>query len=558
MKKLFYYFLIFFSFSLTLCIDTNIILNQRNLCDLELLLNGGFAPLKGFMNQSDYNSVVENMQLVDGSVWPMPIVLDISEEQANSFTLGSSVALKDIEGFTVGILTVEDMWQPDKEKEAQFVYGTTSIEHPGVYFIKHQMKNWYVGGIIQPASPIIHVDFPELRKTPKQLKTYFHENGCTKVVAFQTRNPLHQAHVELTQRAAQQHGAHLLIHPVVGLTKPGDIDYFTRVRCYKQILKYYPKEMVTLSLLPISMRMAGPREALWHALIRKNYGCTHFIVGRDHAGPGTDSNGNYFYGPYAAQELITHYAQEIGITMVPFQEMVYVQESNSYMPIDEVPDGVTVLRISGTQLRAMLKAGNEIPSWFTYPEVAKELFKAYLPKHLKGTTVFFTGLSGAGKSTSAKLLALKLAEIQEKKITLLDGDIIRHNLSSELGFSKEHRSLNVRRVGYVASEITKHGGICLSALIAPYEKDRLYNRNLISSVGNYIEVHVSTPLEVCEERDAKGLYAKAREGIIANFTGISDPYEVPSSPEITINTAECPPEKIIDILVAYLSNASLV
>ena len=373
--------------------------------------------------------------------------------------------------------------------------------------------------------------------------------GWNKVVAFQTRNPMHRAHVEITHLAAKNNDANLLIHPVVGMTKPGDVDYFTRVRCYNKIIEKYPNNSAMLSLLPLSMRMAGPREALWHALIRKNYGCTHIIIGRDHAGPGNDKNGNPFYGPYDAQELLVKHEDEINIKMVPFKMMVYVKEENKYMPIDQVPDGLTSLNISGTELRNKLDSGEALPGWFSYPEIEKELKKSIPEKTNRGFTIFFTGLSGSGKSTLANALSTKFLEEGTRPVTLLDGDIVRQHLSSELGFSKEHRSINVKRIGYVASEITKNRGIAICAPIAPYESDRVFNKELISSYGGYIEIFVSTPLEVCEERDSKGLYALARKGVIKEFTGISDPYEEPENPDIIIDSSKEDPEILIEQII---------
>ncbi len=540
----------------------SIILTPRQLCDIELLMNGGFAPLTGFMNRADYNSVVENMHLADGSLWPMPITLDVSQKVSQTLQAGDTIALQTPEFVPLCNLTITDIWEPDKLKEAQNVYGTTNTDHPGVDYLINQTGQFYIGGNITPIRALkkhkLHYDFTELRKTPAELKQYFKDKGHEKVVAFQTRNPMHRAHYELTRRAAEQQNAHLLIHPVVGMTKPGDVDYFTRIRCYKQLLNYYPEGMTTLSLLPVAMRMSGPREAVWHALIRKNYGCTHFIVGRDHAGPGTDRNGNDFYGPYDAQKLVQQYANEIGITIVPFQEMVYVERDDAYYTRDEAPKDAQILTISGTQFRAMLKAGKPIPEWFSYPEVVSELQKTYPPSQKQGITLFFTGLSGAGKSTITNALAMKLMEIQNRKLTILDGDQLRTHLSQELGFSKEHRSINVRRVGYVASEITKNGGITLCALIAPYEADRMFNRGLITQYGAYLEIYVSTPLPICEDRDPKGLYEKAREGIIQQFTGISDPYEVPNSPEIVIDTTDISVEECVDHIISYLKQTNYI
>lgn len=527
-------------------------LTQRQLCDLELIMNGGFAPLETFMSRKDYESVVNEMRLADGTVWPMPIIFDIQEKNLEKIKQGLQIALKDQEGFVLALLTVEEIWQPNKLLEAEKVYGTTNTDHPGVDYLFNQTGNYYVSGKLTKIQSPEHFDFVKLRRTPEELKAYFKEKGIEKVVAFQTRNPMHRAHLELTLRAADIVGAHLLIHPSVGMTKPGDVDYFTRVKCYQKLLNYFPEDSTTLSLLPLAMRMGGPREALWHAIIRKNYGCTHFIVGRDHAGPGKDRQGKDFYDPYAAQELVKAYAKEVGIEVVPFQEVVYVQDDNRYQPIDEVAPGKTVLAISGTQLRKMLNEGADIPDWFSFPEVVAELRKVYPPRSKQGFTLFFTGFSGAGKSTLAKAVGLKLMELQDRSVTILDGDVIRTHLSSELGFSKEHRSLNVKRVGYVASEITKNKGAAICAMIAPYEQDRNYCRGLVGAVGNFIEIYISTPIDICETRDTKGLYTLARDGKLMGLTGIDDPYDIPQNPEIKIDTSVCSVSEAVELILDYL------
>lgn len=529
-----------------------ITLTQRQMCDLELLLNGGFAPLEGFMDRKTYESVCNDMHLPDGSIWPMPIVLDVSEKVMQKIIGHDTLTLCDPEETIIAYLQVSEIWKPNRLEEVKKVYGTTDTMHPGVAYVLEKTGDYYIGGKVTKVTMPKHYDFTSMRRTPAELKAYFKERGIKKIVGFQTRNPMHRAHVELTTRAAASVGAHLLLHPVVGMTKPGDVDYFTRVKCYKNLLPYYPEDSVTLSLLPISMRMAGPREAIWHAIIRRNYGCTHFIVGRDHAGPGKDSSGKDFYGPYEAQEMAKAHAAEIGITIVPFKEMVYVKEDMNYQPVDEVAPGKTVLNISGTQLRKMLREGLDVPAWFTYPEVIAELKKVFPPRPEQGFTLFFTGLPSSGKSTIANALSAKLMEIQDRPITLLDGDVLRAHLSSELGFSKEHRSINVRRVGYVASEITKNGGAVLCALIAPYAVDRQYNRSMISSNGNYIEIYVSTPQSECESRDPKGMYAKAREGKITGFTGIDDPYEVPKNPELVIDASQMSVSEAVDLIISYL------
>jgi sulfate adenylyltransferase len=517
-------------------------LTERQLCDIELLLNGAFSPLEGFLDKKDYDSVVADMRLASGVLWPIPVTLDVSQEFADSIKSGDRIALRDLEGVVIATLDVGDIWTPDKKAEAQSVYGTIDEAHPAVHYLNNIANPVYVGGKLRGVEAPIHYDFKHLRNSPAELREQFRKLGWRKVMAFQTRNPMHRAHQELTLRAAFDVEANLLIHPVVGMTKPGDVDHFTRVRCYEHLLNRYPEQTTMLSLLPLAMRMGGPREALWHAIIRKNYGCTHLIVGRDHAGPGKDSKGNDFYGPYDAQELLKEHEEELDISMVPFRMMVYAENRAQYIPIDEAGDSDKVLNISGTELRRRLAEGLEIPDWFSFPDVVAELRRTHPPRHKQGFTVFFTGLSGSGKSTIANALMVKLMETGGRAISLLDGDVVRKNLSSELGFSKEHRDLNIRRIGYVASEITKNGGIAICAPIAPYASTRRTVRDMISPLGGFIEIHVATPLDVCEGRDRKGLYAKARAGIIKEFTGISDPYEVPENPEMEIDTADISPD----------------
>ena len=514
----------------------SVTLTPRQLCDTELLLSGGFSPLCGFLSKQDYDSVLDNMRLSDGTIWPMPITLDVDEETAKQFKEGDKIALRDRTGLLIAVMTLSDIWQPDKEREANLAFGTTDKAHPAVAYLFEQAGDYYLGGTLEGIALPIHYDFLELRKTPKQLRQELEKLGAERVVAFQTRNPMHRAHKELTDRAASEVGGHLLIHPVVGMTKPGDIDYFTRVRCYKKLLNHYPEGKAMLSLLPLAMRMAGPREALWHCIIRKNHGCSHFIVGRDHAGPGKGSDGEPIYGPYDAQDLVVKHQEEIGIEMVPFKLMVFAPAEQAYKPIDEVKEGEETLSISGTELRRRLSEGEDIPEWFSYTEVVAELRKTHPPKNQQGFTIFFTGLSGSGKSTVANALMTKLLEVTGRPVTLLDGDVVRTHLSKGLGFSQEDRSTNVQRIGFVASEITKHRGIAICAPIAPYAADRKANEDLIKSYGGYIEVYIDVSVEVCEERDTKGLYAKARAGIIKGFTGIDDPYEVPENPAVACQT----------------------
>ncbi|MFZ1426325.1 MAG: bifunctional sulfate adenylyltransferase/adenylylsulfate kinase [Geminicoccaceae bacterium] len=513
-------------------------LTERQLCDLELILNGGFSPLDGFQGRADYEAVLAGMRLANGLLWPIPITLDVTPAFADRLELGQVIDLRDREGVLIAVMTIEDRWQPDKRAEALAVFGADDRAHPGVRYLHDHAGSVYLGGPVQGIEAPTHYDFRHLRDTPQELRARFQKLGWRRVIAFQTRNPMHRAHQELTFRAAQAAEANLLIQPVVGMTKPGDVDHFTRVRCYEKLLPHYPEQTTALSLLPLAMRMAGPREALWHAIIRKNYGCTHLIVGRDHAGPGNDSAGRPFYAPYAAQELFAQHEGELDISMMPFPNLTYSQTRAQYVAEDQVEPGEQVLSLSGTELRRRLQEGLEIPDWFSFPEVVEELRRTHPPRHRQGFTVFFTGLSGSGKSTIANALLVKLLELGGRPVTLLDGDHVRKHLSSELGFSREHRDLNILRIGYVASEITRNGGIAICAPIAPYAATRAKVRDLIEPAGGFLEIHVATSLEVCEGRDRKGLYAKARAGILKEFTGISDPYEAPEKPELRIDTAE--------------------
>ena len=533
-------------------------LTPRQLCDLELLLNGGFSPLRGFLKKADYEPVCKNMRLADGTLWPMPITLDLPEEFAGKLAVGGKLALRDAEGVMLSVLNVEDIYKPDRAAEAQQVFGTTDKLHPGADQTMNRTNPVYVGGSLEGLQHPAHYDFRGIRLTPAELRAEFARLGWKKIVAFQTRNPMHRAHVELSMRAAKNVEASLLLHPVVGMTKPGDVDYYTRVRCYQLLLPKYPHGTVKLSLLPLAMRMGGPREAMWHGLIRKNYGCSHFIVGRDHAGPGKDSTGKPFYGAYEAQEVFGKHEKEMDITMVPFNMMVYLEKEGVYAPDNEVAKDTATLNISGTELRDRLNQGRDIPEWFTYPEVARELRRSYPPRAKQGLTVFFTGLSGSGKSTIANALMVKFLEMGGRPVTILDGDLVRKNLSSELGFSKEHRDINIRRIGYVASEITKNGGIAVCAPIAPYEATRKAVREIIEPFGGFILIHVATSIEVCEQRDRKGLYAKARAGILKEFTGISDPYEVPVKADMTIDTGAVSAEEAAQEIVLHLEREGYI
>ncbi len=525
-------------------------LKGRQLYDLEMMLVGGFAPVSGFMNEADYNSVVETMRLADGSLFPIPIVLDVKED--SPYTVGDRIILCDQFGNPLATMDITSRFTPDKEKEVLGVYGTKDTMHPGVQYVLNEMQATYIGGSVSELALPIRNDFRQFRKTPKELKALFTEKGWDKVVGFQTRNPMHRAHFELVKRAHEKTGAPVLVHPVVGMTKPGDIDYVTRVRTYNVVCNTYGKDFTYLSLLPLAMRMAGPREAVWHAIIRKNYGCTHFISGRDHAGPGKGSDGKDFYGPYEARDLAMQYAEEIGIEIVPSEELSYSKTRQSYVTADEVTPTDEIENISGTEFRRKLREGEEIPEWFSFKESIDILRESVRKDTRPGVAFLFTGLSCSGKSTLAQLLLARLQELQDRDVTFLDGDIIREHLSKGLGFSKEDRDENVKRVGFVATEVVKHGGIAICSLIAPYRDARRYVRNMVENYGEFIEVYVDTSIEECERRDTKGLYEKARKGLIKGFTGIDDPYETPENPELIANTEENTPEKLVDEIIGYL------
>ncbi|KAG1151535.1 hypothetical protein G6F37_001082 [Rhizopus arrhizus] len=515
----------------------SVVLTDRQLCDLELLLNGGFSPLEGFLNENNYNSVVEHMRLANGLLWPIPITLDVSKEELNKNGIQPSkrIALLDSRDYEpLAILTVEDIYCPNKPKEAKLVYGADDIAHPAVNYLHNIAKEFNIGGSLEAIQPPSHYDYVSNRYTPTELRAHFKKLHWTRVVAFQTRNPMHRAHRELTVRAARQWKAHLLIHPVVGLTKPGDIDHYTRVRVYKALMPKYPSGMAELSLLPLAMRMGGPREAIWHALIRKNHGVTHFIVGRDHAGPGKNSQGVDFYGPYDAQALIEKYKDEIGIEIVPFQMVTYCADADEYIPADEVPQGVKTLNISGTELRHRLKTGLPIPEWFSYPEVVQVLRQSHPPRSRQGFTIFFTGLHASGKNTIARALQVSLNQESTRSVSLLSENT-RAELSSELGFSKRDRDINISRQAFVAGELTRAGAAVIMAPIAPYTAAREAARKTISQFGGFYLVHVSTPLEECIKRDRDGIYERAMKGEIKEFTGLDAPYELPTHPDLTVD-----------------------
>lgn len=537
----------------------SISLSKRQLCDVELLLNGGFAPLVGFPGEEEYGQIVEKQQLLDGTLWPIPITLDVPKATADKIELGMQLALRDDEGFMLAIITVSDVWRPDKLLEAEKVYGTTSSLHPGVNYLLDQVGEYYIGGRLTMTQLPTHYDYDELRHTPAELKEHFKKMGWRNVVAFHTSTPMHRIQRDITLLAAKNAKAHILLHPAIGETKPRDLDYHVRVRCYQAIQRHYPHRLTMLSLLPLAMRMAGAREALWHALIRQNYGCSHIILGFNHAFPPIPMHGGeQFYTSHAILQMIEQYQQNIGIHMLYFEKQGFALSTKRLVNISRgVTDSVTEESVetamSAQQLGKRLASGEDIPSWFSFASVIEALSNAYPPRSRQGICLFFTGLSGAGKSTIAKIIYGKFLEQGLRNVTLLDGDIVRHNLSSELGFSKTHRDLNIRRIGFVANEITKNGGVAICAPIAPYTKTRKAVRALIEqNHGAFVEIFVATPLDTCENRDTKGLYAKARKGLIPEFTGISDPYEEPVDHEIRIDTTDITPMQSAQEVYLYL------
>ena len=530
-------------------------LSARSTCDLEMLAVGGFSPVMRFMSKVDYSRVVGEMRLSGGTLFPIPITLPV--DSSAPVSIGRSVALRSPKNELLATMIIEEIFEWDLEFEALEVLGTTDTRHPLVAEMHRWGKN-YISGPLQVVELPRHFDFGKLRLTPKETRARLQDLGRTDVVAFQTRNPLHRVHEEMLKLALQGVAGTLLLHPVVGLTKPGDIDHYTRVRTYKALAAGdYGPDRALLALLPLAMRMAGPREALWHALIRRNYGANHLIVGRDHASPGDDSHGRPIYGAEEAQELVERYSAEVGVKMIPFGELVYLPAERRYIARGMADGSADIIAISGREIREdYLDIGKPIPNWLTRPEVAEILADSYPPKYKQGVCIWFTGLSGAGKSTIAEILAVMLQEVGRRS-TVLDGDVVRTHLSRGLGFSKEDRDANVRRMGFVASEIVLHGGAVICAAVSPYRATRNDVRSMVGS-DQFVEVFVDTPLEVCEARDRKGLYARARGGGIIGFTGIDDPYEEPEHPELVIHTVNDLPQVNARAIVEYLTNRGLV
>ncbi len=525
-------------------------ISERSVCDLELLATGAFSPLETFMGEEDYQRVLAEMRLKDGHLFPIPITLPV--DPVPHIGLDQKITLCNAKNELLAVMTIEEIYEWDLREAAECVFKSQDVRHPLVAEM-HRWGKLYISGRLQILQLPKHYDFQDIRLTAQQTRQRLEELDCNNVVAFQTRNPLHRVHEELIKRATEESDGTLLLHPVVGMTKPGDVDHYTRVRTYRALAAHYhdPKR-VLLALLPLAMRMAGPREAVWHALIRRNFGANHLIVGRDHASPGVDSTGKPFYGPYDAQELMEQSSEELGVTLVPFREFVYLPDEDRYEEVSKVKAGTQTASLSGTQVREQyLNAGKRIPEWFTRPEVAEILSETHPPRHRQGVCIWFTGFSGSGKSTTAEVLIALLPE-HGRQVTLLDGDVVRTHLSKGLGFSKEDRDTNIRRIGFVASEIVRHGGTVICAAVSPYRATRNEVRSLMPD--HFVEVFVDTPLEVCEDRDTKGMYAKARRGEIQGFTGVDDPYEAPENPEIVLDTVDGQPEENASSIIDYLKD----
>ena len=542
----------------------DISLNDRQICDFELIASGAFSPLKGFMTKADYVSVIENMHLENGLLWPVPICLDIDEKKAGELKNAEFAAIRDSEGFLLAIMHIKDIWQYDRKKEALSIYGTTDTSHPGVYYLTNKSGSFYAGGNLEILSLPLHYDSRQMRMTPKEVRAIYKKLGWQKVVGFHTRDPIHRPQFEMTIMAMRKARANLLILPCTGVVGPnvsgqGDFDHYTRVRCYSQITGRYPADSFILNLLPLAFRTAGPKSALLHSIIARNYGCTHFIVGSDHATPpNLNMKEEPFYKKNEAATLTEKHSKETGVSIIAFEEIVYLPFEDEYCFVSHAPDEAETISLSDSDIRKRIKSGKKIPDWATFPEVVKELQKAYPPPEQQGFTVFLTGLSGAGKSTIARILYSRFLEAGNRPVTLLDGDIVRKNLSSELSFTRKHRDINVRRIGYVASEITKNKGIAICAPIAPYSSTRNEIRKQIETYGGFIEIYVATPLKECEKRDRKGMYAKARAGLIKGFTGVDDPYETPKTPEVIIDTTGITPDEAAQEIQLFITQKGFI
>lgn len=533
-------------------------LTDHHLCDFELLASGAFSPLEGYMVRADYEPVLDRMRMQNGTFWPLPVCLDIPEITARHLEAGQSAALRDPEGYLLAVMHIEDLWPVDHDRQALSVFGTNDMSHPGVRRLSTETGKFYIGGKLEVISLPLHYDFKLLRFNPHEVRREFKKQGWQRIVGYQTHSVIHRPQFELTLEAMRRAKANLLLLPTVGVTRTEDFNHYTRVRCYKEVVRYYPPDTTVLSLLPYGMRFAGPKEALLNAIVAKNYGCTHFVICHDHADPGNGRDGDPFYDWQVSREILGQQATNLGIDLILFDEFVYLPFEDKFSFKGNLPENTNSIKMNGADIRTRIINGRKVPPWASFPEILEELRKAFPPPSKQGFTIFLTGLSGAGKSTIAKILFSKMLEIGERPVSLLDGDIVRQNLSSELNFSKEHRDINVRRIGFVASEITKNRGIAICAPIAPYTITRREIRGSIEAHGGFIEVHVATPLEECEKRDRKGMYAKARAGLIKGYTGIDDPYEVPELPELRIDTTHISPDEAAHEILLFLGQKGYI
>jgi sulfate adenylyltransferase len=499
-------------------------LGWRQQCELEMLMTGAYSPRTGFMTRAQCVRVESDRQLDDGSFWPLPVTLASRQKIAAELKPGDRVALRDGEGFMLAVLTVSDVWDDDGAKPNEIEPNKTEPN-----------KIWHLGGAVEGVALPSHPDFASLRATPAELRALFARRGWRRVVAWQAHHPMHRAQFEFCLKSAIENEANLLLHPQVG----GDITdapgYFGLVRSFLAIRERFPAATTQLSLLPAPPREASVCALLLRAIVARNYGCSLLIAGGEHQADGNCRRGEDLTRAHADLP-VAELADKIGVQLIAYPRMVYVEDRAEHLPESEAPAAARLLTLSGEEFQRRMRAGLKIPDWFSFPEVLAELHRQSPPRERQGFTVFFTGLSGSGKSTLARALTARLMEMGGRSVTLLDGDIVRRHLSSELGFSKAHRDINVRRIGFVASEITKNRGIAICAPIAPYRQTRRDVRAMIEAAGGFVEIHVATPIETCESRDRKGLYAKARAGLIPEFTGVSDPYEVPENPELAIDT----------------------